>query len=58
MYSIIGFNILPKEIEFPEELKRTVYLQSDVIRHDSYATFTINGEEKRLLHGYLFNQAL
>ena len=46
MYSIIGFNILPKEIEFPEELKERFISNPDVIRHDSYATFTINGEEK------------
>lgn len=46
MYSIIGFNILPKEIEFPEELKERFISNPDVIRHDSYATFTINGEKK------------
>ena len=46
MYSIIGFNILPKEIEFPEELKERFISNPDVICHDSYATFTINGEKK------------
>lgn len=46
MYSLIGFNILPQEIEFPEELKERFISNPDVIRHDSYATFTINGEKK------------
>ena len=46
MYSVIGFNILPKEIEFPEELKERFISNPDVIRHDSYATFTINSEKK------------
>lgn len=46
MYSLIGFSILPQDIEFPEELKERFISNPDVIRRDSYATFTINGEKK------------
>lgn len=46
MYALIGFSILPQEIEFPRELKDRFISNPDVIRHDSYATFTIGGEKK------------
>lgn len=46
MYELIGFSILPQEIEFPQELKDRFISNPDVVRHDSYATFTINGEKK------------
>ena len=45
MYSVIGFTILPHEVEFPQELRDRIITNPDVIRHDSYATFTINGKK-------------
>jgi len=45
MYNLIGFNILPREVEFPQELKERIITNPDVIRHDSYATFTIDGKQ-------------
>ena len=45
MYSLIGFHILPREVEFPQELRERIITNPDVIRHDSYATFTINGKK-------------
>ena len=53
MYSIIGFNILPKEIEFPEELKERFISNPDVIRHDSYATFSTRPYEGGSFFQYL-----
>ena len=44
MFSLIGFHVLPDEIEIPEEVKSHVLCNPDVERHDSYATFTINGK--------------
>lgn len=46
MYNLIGFNILPQEIRFPKELEERFISNPDVVRHDSYTTFTINGEKK------------
>lgn len=45
MYSLIGFHILPIEVELPQELRERVITNPDVVRHDSYATFTINGKK-------------
>lgn len=44
MYSLIGFNVLPTEIEIPAEVKKHILCNPDVERHDSYATFNINGK--------------
>lgn len=45
MYALINFNILPREVTFPQELKERIITNPDVIRHDSYASFTINGKQ-------------
>lgn len=42
MYSLIGFNVLPYEIDIPAEIKSHILCNPDVERHDSYATFTIH----------------
>lgn len=46
MYATIGFNVLDKEIIFPSDISEKQISNPDVSRHDSYATFTINGEKK------------
>ena len=46
MNGLINFNVLDKEIEIPESLKMTSISNPDVSLHNSYATFTINGEKK------------
>lgn len=46
MYSIIGFTILDSEFTIPNDIKEEIIANPDVERHDSYATFTINGEKK------------
>lgn len=44
MYALISFTVLPEEIEIPEEVKAHILCNPDVERHDSYATFTIEGK--------------
>lgn len=44
MYALIGFHVLPTEIEIPAEVKAHILCNPDVERHDSYATFTIQGK--------------
>lgn len=44
MYALIGFHVLPTEIEIPAEVKAHILCNPDVERHDSYATFTIEGK--------------
>ena len=44
LYRAIDFNILPKEIEFPEDIRKSRISNPDVSRCDSYATFTIDGK--------------
>ena len=46
MYSLIHFSVLDQDIEIPEELKKHIIANPDVEHHNSYATFTINGEKK------------
>jgi len=46
MYSILGFTIMDKDIEFPKETSDLIISNPDVEHHDSYATFEINGEKK------------
>lgn len=43
LYQIINFTVLDNEIEIPEDLKEKIISNPDVERHDSYASFTING---------------
>lgn len=44
MFALIGFNVLPDEVEIPAEVKAHILCNPDVERHDSYATFNINGK--------------
>lgn len=44
MYGLLGFNVLNEEIEIPADVKKHILCNPDVERHDSYATFTINGK--------------
>lgn len=44
MYALIGFKVLPYEIEIPAEVKAHILCNPDVERHDSYATFTVQGK--------------
>lgn len=46
MYSIINFTVQDKEFELTPELAELLLANPDVDHHDSYATFTINGEKK------------
>lgn len=46
MYSLIGFKLLEKEIEVPTSFKNRMITNPDVEHHNTYATFTINGEKK------------
>lgn len=45
MYGLIGFHVLDKEIDIPAEVRAHILCNPDVERHDSYATFTINGKK-------------
>ena len=44
MYALIGFHVLPDEVEIPAEVKAHILCNPDVERHDSYATFKIHGK--------------
>lgn len=46
MYAIISFTIADNEFNIPESVHAQMISNPDVERHDSYATFTINGEKK------------
>lgn len=46
LYSLIHFTLLQEDIDVPEEILEQVLANPDVERHDSYATFTINGVKK------------
>jgi len=46
MYSCIGFSIADDDFEIPQNVKNEIISNPDVRHHDSYATFTINGEKK------------
>lgn len=45
MYELINFHVLDQEIDIPDEVKSHILCNPDVERHDSYATFTINGKK-------------
>ncbi len=44
MYALIGFTVLDEEVEIPEEVKSHLLCNPDIERHDSYASFEINGK--------------
>lgn len=46
VYATIGFNVLDREIIFPSDINQKRISNPDASQHDSYATFTINGEKK------------
>ncbi|MBQ6324478.1 MAG: hypothetical protein IJI26_00235 [Clostridia bacterium] len=46
LYSLIHFTVLDKDIEIPGEILEQIIANPDVEHHDSYATFTIDGEKK------------
>lgn len=46
MYGILGFTVADEEFDIPEAVHAQMISNPDVERHDSYATFTINGEKK------------
>ena len=46
LYSLIHFTLLEEDIEVPEEIREQIIANPDVEHHNSYATFTINGEKK------------
>ena len=46
LYSLVHFTILDEDIDVPEELRNQIIANPDVEHHNSYATFTINGEKK------------
>lgn len=46
MYSIINFTLLDEDIDVPDEIRRQIIANPDVEHHNSYATFTIDGEKK------------
>ncbi|MBR5110828.1 MAG: hypothetical protein IK099_11615 [Clostridia bacterium] len=46
MYSLIHFTLLDEDIDVPEEILNQIIANPDVEHHNSYATFTINGEKK------------
>ena len=39
MYSLIGFNILDKDIDFPPEIKKIIVNNPDVDHMDNYGEF-------------------
>ncbi|MBR2435716.1 MAG: hypothetical protein IKB22_09625 [Lentisphaeria bacterium] len=46
LYSLIHFTVLDHDIEIPEEVFEQIIANPDVEHHNSFATFTINGEKK------------
>ena len=46
IYATIGFNITRQEIIFPAELVNKRISNPDISRHDSYASFLIDGKEQ------------
>lgn len=45
IYSVIGFTVMDREIEFPEDFRKKMISNPDISKNDSYATFTPDGEE-------------
>ena len=46
LYALIHFTLLDQEIELPGEIREQIIANPDVEHHNSYATFTIDGEKK------------
>lgn len=46
MYSVIGFNVLDKEIDFSKDVTDRRISNPDVNRYDSYALLTVDGEKR------------
>lgn len=46
MYGIIGFNIQENEFAFSSEIRERMITNPDVGKHNAYATFKINGEDR------------
>ena len=46
LYSLIHFTVLDHDIDMPAEVFSQVIANPDVEHHNSFATFTINGEKK------------
>lgn len=45
-YSFIHFTVIGADFAMPKNVREQMILNPDVGHHDSYATFTINGEKK------------
>lgn len=46
LYEMIGFTIVEKDFEIPPHIRERMISNPDVGNHNSYASFTINGEKK------------
>ena len=46
LYSLIHFTVVEEDFDVPEEIMDQIIANPDVEHHNSYATFTINGEKK------------
>ena len=46
LYSLINFTVVDQDFDVPEEIMEQIVANPDVEHHNSYATFTINGEKK------------
>jgi len=47
MYDLIGFTIMDKDLEFPENIRSWIMANPDVEHIDNYAEFTIGGVKKK-----------
>ena len=46
MYGVLGFTVVGKDYEFKKNVRDQIISNPDVEHHNSYATFTIDGEDK------------
>ena len=46
LYDLIHFTVLEQDIDVPEEIREQIIANPDVEHHNSYATFTIDGEKR------------
>lgn len=49
LYKIIGFTVMDREIELPDDLKDLMISNPDVERHDSYITLTIEDKPQKCM---------
>ena len=47
MYSLIGFTVLDKEIDFPESVRARIMANPDVDKYNNFGTFVIDGKKRR-----------